>query len=265
MPQPPIVPVPPPSDFAEKLTIETPEQTPLEFAIAGVGSRFLAMTIDTLIQVVVGIVIGVGGGLLLSALNLGNGLSSLWIVALMILFFLVLFYGYFAIFEAIWNGQTPGKRRMGIRVIKDSGRPITPAESVARNLLRLVDQLPTFYAVGVVSIALSKQNKRLGDFVAGTIVVRENSLQESRPVWQTPAAVASVTYGAERLTAEEFALVEAFLNRRSELDADVRYRMASQIAARIAPKLTIPAGELPSAEKLLEAIASERRASGRYL
>jgi uncharacterized RDD family membrane protein YckC len=223
------------------------------------------MAIDTLIQVGVGVVLGFGAGVLLSVLHLGDGLSSLWIVAIMILFLLVLFYGYFAIFEAIWNGQTPGKRRMGIRVIKDSGRPITPAESVARNLLRLVDQLPTLYAVGVVSIALSKQNKRLGDFVAGTIVVREKSLQEARPIWQTPSAAATVTYGSERLTAEEFALVEAFLNRRGELDAEVRYRMASQIASRIQPKLTIPASEMPSAEKLLEAIASERRASGRYL
>jgi uncharacterized RDD family membrane protein YckC len=264
MSQTPFVPVPPPGDFAEKLTIETPEQTPLEFAIAGIGSRFLAMAIDTLIQVAVGIVLGIAAALLLIAVESTHSLSSLWIIASMILFFLVLMYGYFAIFEAIWNGQTPGKRSMGIRVIKDSGRPITPAESVARNLLRLVDQLPTLYAVGVVSIALSKQNKRLGDFVAGTIVVREKSLEESRPVWQTPQAIVSVTYGSERLTAEEFALVEAFLNRRSELDADVRYRMASQIAARIQPKLTIPANELPSPEKLLEAIASERRASGRY-
>ena len=142
MAQPPIVPVPPFGDFAEKLTIETPEQTPLEFAIAGIGSRFLAMMIDTLIQIAIGVVIGVGGGLLLSLLKIGGELSSLWIIAIMIVFFLVLLYGYFAIFEAIWNGQTPGKRKMGIRVIKDSGRPITPAESVARNLLRLVDQLP---------------------------------------------------------------------------------------------------------------------------
>jgi uncharacterized RDD family membrane protein YckC len=264
MSQPPLAPVPPPADFAEKLTIETPEQTPLEFAIAGIGSRFLAMAIDTLIQIAVGIVIGIGGGMLLAFVESTHALSSLWIFAIAILFFLVLIYGYFAIFEAVWNGQTPGKRQMGIRVIKDSGRPITPSESVARNLLRLVDQLPTFYAVGVVSIALSKQNKRLGDFVAGTIVVREKSLQESRPVWQTPQAAASVTYGSERLTPEEFALVEAFLNRRSELDAEVRYRMASQIAARIQPKLSIPANESPSPEKLLEAVASERRATGRY-
>jgi hypothetical protein len=119
--------------------------------------------------------------------------------------------------------------------------------------------------VGIVSILASKQNKRLGDFVAGTIVVRENSLEQARPVWQESPLVSGVTYGSERLTAEEFALVEAFLNRRSELDPYVRYQMATQIAAKIQPKLTIPPSELPPAEKLLEAVAYERRAAGRYL
>jgi uncharacterized RDD family membrane protein YckC len=252
-------------DLAEKLTIDTPEQTPLEFAIAGIGSRFLAMAIDSLIQIAIFAVLVLGGVLLFMVLFRAYAPSTLWLGAILIILFFLLFYAYFAIFEAIWNGQTPGKRSMGIRVIKDSGRPITPAESVARNLLRIVDQLPTLYAVGIISILASKQNKRLGDFVAGTIVVRENSLEQARPVWQETPLVSGVTYGSERLTAEEFTLVEAFLNRRSELDPYVRYQMASQIAAMIQPKLTIPPSELPSAEKLLEAVAYERRAAGRYL
>jgi uncharacterized RDD family membrane protein YckC len=264
MSQPPIVPAPVHGDFAEKLTIETPEQTQLDFDIAGIGSRFLAMAIDALIQIAATVFVVLVGALLFLVVWKIRQPSTLWIAAISILCFFVLFYGYFAIFEAIWNGQTPGKRSVGIRVIKDSGRPITPAESVARNLLRIVDQLPTLYATGIVSILLSKQNKRLGDFVAGTIVVREHSLAKSRPVWQTSPPAVNVTYGSERLTAEEFALVEAFLNRRNELDPYVRYQMASQIAAKIQPKLTIPASELPSPEKLLEAIAYERRATGRY-
>jgi uncharacterized RDD family membrane protein YckC len=262
---PPTAPAPMPGDFAEKLTIETPEQTPLEFAIAGIGSRFLAMAIDTLIQFAVGAIVGLLAALLFFEVLRNHEPSTLWVGAFLIVFFFVLAYGYFAIFEAIWNGQTPGKRKMGIRVIKDSGRPITPAESVARNLLRLVDSLPTLYAAGIISILMSKQNKRLGDFVAGTIVVREQSLEKSRPVWQSPPVAAGVAYGSERLTPEEFALVEAFLNRRDQLDPYVRYQMASQIASRIHAKLTIPANELPPAEKLLEAIAYERRAAGRYL
>ena len=184
--------------FADKLTIETPEQTALEFDIAGVGSRFLALALDTLIS------------------NRGHAgfrhrrrghfphLASLFLQrhlgarARLGASFLI-FIGYFAIFEAVWNGQTPGKRIIRIRVIKDTGRPIAPYEAVARNLLRLVDQMPgILYGVGIVSALLSRQNKRLGDFVAGTIVVHEQELQDFRPLWQTPAATpTTVSYGAE--------------------------------------------------------------------
>src|SRR4029077_8367228 len=156
-----------------------------------------------------------------------------WFVAILVLAYFVLYFGYFAIFEILWNGQTPGKRKEGLRVIKDSGRPITPAEAVGRNLMRIVDQLPALYAVGICSVLLSRQNKRLGDFVAGTIVVHEKSLQDSKPVWESSPAIQAApttTFGSERLTPEEFALVEAFLNRRSSLPVDVRFSMAEQIA-----------------------------------
>jgi hypothetical protein len=167
----------------------------------------------------------------------------------------------------LWNGQTPGKKKEGLRVIKDSGRPITPVESVGRNLLRIVDQLPAFYGVGIASVLLSRQNKRLGDFVAGTIVVHEKSLLDAKPVWQptqAEQAPATTTYGSERLTPEEFALIEAFLNRRSSLPSDVRFSMADQIARQIRPKLSLPPGELLYAEKLLEVVAHERRSSAGY-
>jgi uncharacterized RDD family membrane protein YckC len=193
--------------------------------------------------------------------------TGIWLLALILLTFFLLFFGYFAIFEIIWNGQTPGKKKEGLRVIKDSGRPITPAESVGRNLMRIVDQLPAFYAVGIGSVLLSRQNKRLGDFVAGTIVVHEKSLVDAKPVWQ-PAqagqAPPATTFGSERLTPEEFALIEAFLNRRSSLPSDVRFNMADQIAKRIRPKLSLPPGELFYAEKLIEAVAHERRSSAGY-
>jgi uncharacterized RDD family membrane protein YckC len=168
-----------PGDFRDKLTIETPEQTVLEFEVAGVGSRFLALAYDTLLQILVGI------GLLIIFLIAGVALpgatqSGIWFAAVIILAYFVLYFGYFAIFEVLWNGQTPGKKKEGLRVIKDSGRPITPAEAVGRNLMRIVDQLPAFYAVGICSVLLSRQNKRLGDFVTGTIVVHEKSLQIGR-------------------------------------------------------------------------------------
>jgi uncharacterized RDD family membrane protein YckC len=253
-----------PSVAADKISIETPEQTSLEFAIAGIGSRFLALAFDTLIQSVAIILIFTISGLLIGSLFHGS-FGATWTLALAILVVFILFFGYFAIFEAIWNGQTPGKRITHIRVIKDSGRPITPAESVGRNLLRIVDSLPFFYAIGIVSVLLSKQNKRLGDFVAGTIVIHERELQDIRPLWQPTPVAASAKFGAENLTVDEFAVVEAFLNRRFSLEPAVRYRMAEQIAARIKPKLTAPPENFPASERLLEAVAAERRASARYI
>jgi uncharacterized RDD family membrane protein YckC len=193
--------------------------------------------------------------------------SGMWFLAIIVLAYFVLYFGYFTIFEVIWNGQTPGKKKEGLRVIKDSGRPISPSEAVGRNLMRIVDQLPAFYAIGISSVLLSRQNKRLGDVVAGTIVVHEKSLEDAKPVWQSPQAgqaAPATTYGSERLTPEEFALIEAFLNRRSSLPGDVRFRMADQIAKQIRPKLSLPPGELLYSEKLLEAVAHERRSSAGY-
>jgi uncharacterized RDD family membrane protein YckC len=255
-----------PGDFRDKLTIETPEQTVLEFEVAGIGSRFLALAYDTLLQILIGI--GLVVIMVLVSVAMPNSpRTGMWFVALMVLIFFMLYFGYFAMFEIIWNGQTPGKKKEGLRVIKDSGRPITPAESVGRNLMRIVDQLPAFYAVGIASVLLSRQNKRLGDFVAGTIVVHEKSLADAKPVWQSPVAgqaPLATTYGSERLTPEEFALIEAFLNRRSSLPGDVRSNMADQIARQIRPKLLLPPGEMLYAEKLLEAVVHERRSSAGY-
>jgi uncharacterized RDD family membrane protein YckC len=265
MPVPP-APASPSSAYADKLTIDTPEQTSLEFPIAGIGSRFLAIALDTAIQASVFAVLGLALGLLAITLPTKRfGLSEQWVIAIFVVLLFFLYYGYFAIFEVIWNGQTPGKRTVRIRVIKESGRPITPSESVARNLMRIVDQLPFFYGIGIASAVISKQNKRLGDLVAGTIVVHERTLQDIKPLWEAPKNPGTVKYGSERLSPEEFALIESFLNRRNALEPDVRYRMAEQIATRIKGRLAIQPADMLSSEKLLEAIASERRANAGYI
>jgi len=255
------------SSLGEKLTIETPEQTDLDFAVAGIGSRFLALAVDTLIQIIVGVVVGIAGSIAITAMAAVAPTASLWGLAVLVFFYFLLYFGYFAIFEIIWNGQTPGKRKAGIRVIKDSGRPLTAAETIGRNLMRIVDFMPGFYAVGIASALLTKENKRLGDLLAGSLVVRESSFSELKPVWQSPRPAngpALAPLGADRLSAEDFTLINSFLQRRLDLAPDVRYRMADEIFRRLKPKVTLPADNTLSIESILEALVYERRATGGY-
>ena len=244
--------MPPP----EKLTIDTPEQIALEFPLAGAGSRFLALTIDTFIQI--------GGFLVLSVLFFGAlwlraaGYATLatWIAAAIVFAGFALYYGYFAVFEAIWSGQTPGKRTVGLRVIKVSGQPITTYEALLRNLLRIVDQLPGIYAVGVLSVFLTSRNQRLGDLVAGTVVVREQATRHASVV---PADAPATRLGAGRLTTEELEVIETFLSRREELPDYVRMRTASRLAARIRDRLEISSATHADDEALIASIAAEYR------
>lgn len=249
----------------DKLTIETPEQIPLEFPLAGIGSRFLAAAIDSLIQAVIGLALFVAG-ISIVALGMFRSQGALvWLMALGVFLFFLLQFGYYAGFEAWWNGQTPGKRRQHLRVIKDSGRPITVYESVARNLLRLVDSLPGFYGAGIVSMLLSAQNKRLGDYVAGTVVVHEQTLADQAKVsWSLTSAGALPVFDVTQLSPEEFQLMEAFLLRREQLAGEVRASMARQIALRVGVKLKIPEEERQNPEALIEKLANEYRNRARF-
>lgn len=255
----------------DKLTIETPEQTSLEFAVAGIGSRFLAILIDVLIQSAVGLAGGLLFILLASGLAMVGSQVALWISALVVISYFLLYFGYYILFEVIWNGQTPGKRKVGIRVIKDDGRPLTTAESIGRNLMRIVDWLPFFYGVGIICAFFSKGNKRLGDMVVGSLVVREASLADLKPLLHTAPAQdsrlpkGSGPLGADKLTPQEFSLIESFLSRRSSLDYALRRRMADEVLARVKSRINMPEANTLSSENLLEALSIERRSAGSFL
>jgi uncharacterized RDD family membrane protein YckC len=248
----------------DNLLIETPEQIPLEFALAGIGSRFLALAVDTCFQL--------AAGALLAAIALPLGLAASpkpprggWVLAIIVILWFLLQSGYFAIFEAVWHGQTPGKRLMRLRVIEDSGRPITVYEAVARNLLRIIDALPVLYGVGIVSALLSAQSKRLGDHVAGTVVVYEVGAVLNAPLGAdaTPSPIGA-RYDTARLTPEEFQLIEAFLLRRSELPRNVREDTARKILARLSGRLQLVPGDEQKPEPVLEALATAYRARARF-
>jgi uncharacterized RDD family membrane protein YckC len=221
----------------ERLRIDTPEQVALELPVAGIGSRFLALTLDTLLQIL--LVIFVGLALLLMQRALGStGLAPVeWVATLgasvSILFGFCVYWGYFAGFEIAWSGQTPGKRLAGIRVIKESGRPISAYEAIGRNVLRAIDFLPVLYGVGLVAMMLNRHSRRIGDFVAGTIVVYDRHAAGFEPAWPEPAGGTAANASLMRVTAEELRLIETYLQRRSDLDPMVRDEMAGQIASRI--------------------------------
>jgi hypothetical protein len=127
--------------------------------------------------------------------------------------------------------------------------------------------MPSLYAVGIVSALLTKENKRLGDLVVGSLVVRETAFTDIRPTWhpaQDPAFSNLPPLGAVQLSAADCALIESFLSRRSDLEPNVRSSMADGILRRLKPKLTLPVENTLSTEKLLEAIIHERRTTGRY-
>lgn len=240
----------------EKLTIDTPEQIALEFPLAGAGSRFLALAIDSFVQAAVLLVLALLALLALWFRALGYQSLATWVFALLLLLGFILYYGYFAAFEALWGGQTPGKRAVGLRVISVTGQPITTFDALLRNLLRIVDQMPGIYAVGVLSIFFTARNQRLGDLVAGTVVVQEmGSAQADMDITVAPAA----RLGAARLSIEEIEVIQTFLTRRADLPDYLRGHTASQLADRIRMRLELPAGSHRDDEALIESVAAEFR------
>jgi uncharacterized RDD family membrane protein YckC len=248
----------------EKLTIETPEQITLEFPLAGIGSRFLAIAFDTLLQAAALaslVFVALAAGLFMNAAGGPSfAVSRVWLTAILIFAWFLIYTGYFAIFESIWNGQTPGKRLVGLRVIDASGGPVTVYASILRNLLRLVDQLPGIYAVGIISVLCTERQQRLGDLAADTVVVHERLEAGISAPASTPAIAA---LGAHKLETEDIILIDRFLARRGDLDSFVRRDAARKIAARMGEKLQVLAA-IDDEEEFLERLAAEYRAGGRY-
>jgi uncharacterized RDD family membrane protein YckC len=251
-------------DSPDKLTIDTPEQTSLEFPLAGIGSRFLGLAADTAIQLAVGLVLVIATLVILPGLRIFGGLASQWVIAGVIVGIFLLNSAYYAFFEAIWNGQTPGKRYAQLRVMKDDGRPISAYDAIVRNLLRIVDQMPALYGVGLICMIFSKQSKRLGDFVAGTVVVHEKSLEGVRPIAEATPDASLPPFDASSITLEEMRLIETFIQRRNDWEPGIRTSMAAQIAARISAKLGIRIYGWPQTENFLEAVLQQVRSSGRF-
>ena len=250
--------------LTERLKIDTPEQIALEFPVAGIGSRFLALTIDTLLQFVLYVVVFVGFFFAGPRLRFIPSFAGPYATALVLLFLFCVYWGYFAFFETIWKGQTPGKRITHIRVIKESGRPINAYEAIGRNLMRTIDVLPALYAVGITCMMLNRYSRRLGDYVAGTVVVHDARTEDAPPDWKSAAGETISNPDVARLSSEELVLIETYLQRRYDLDPSVRMSHAYQIARRISEKTGLKHEPNQHVDDFLEAVARHVRDTARY-
>jgi uncharacterized RDD family membrane protein YckC len=263
-------------EFRDQLSIDTPELVEIQFPIAGIGSRCLALSLDYLLQGAVFFAFILVAVSLPSAVSRFATVSEKWTIALLILVPFLVHWGYFTLFEAFWDGQTPGKRITKIRVIQQSGRPIHLFESMSRNLVRLIDAVPGFYGVGIVSIFFTKRQQRLGDLVAGTLVIHERKVEAtagrisgSRTFTadffaQAPGLELKRTSGLppdqiNRLSGIDLGIIETFLTRRFDLPLEASSQLARRLAAEMARKMGYTIDPSVSHETFLEGVAHDLR------
>lgn len=264
------------SPVSDQLSIDTPELVTIDLPLAGIGSRFIALLVDMLLWFAGLLVITLMAIVVLPAIHAASNLSEKWAVAIVIFLVFLFNWGYFTLFEAFWNGQTPGKRIARIRVIQQTGRPIGIVESMARNFVRYVDQIPSIYVVGLIAMFVTRQHQRLGDLVAGTLVVRDrpadSSLGNESSSRTFTAASFNPSLAAEphlrvvlptscvaRLGPLDLEVLENFFARRLDMPLDVRASLAERIAAAIKAKSGLEQPADVSTETFLEATARQLR------
>ena len=221
------------------IDIATGESVAFRYELAGLGSRFFALFIDLTIQFSVAAAIVLifalaGAGLPDASKSPLPKTESSILIALLLFAVFLLFFGYFIVFEWLWEGRTPGKRLLGIRVVRDGGLPLDFTSSVIRNCVRIVESVLFFYAISALCALLSPRNRRLGDMAAGTLVVRD--LRYER-VPLRAHGVAADDPVVRDLSAGERDLIRRFVERRPSLTVEARRSLAARIAGNVRPKL----------------------------
>ena len=252
----------------ERVEIETPEHIAIEYELAGLGSRFIAVLFDGLIQVLLVASLALIAWVALTGAGALDPESPNLFIAFAVIGIFLITMGYHLFFEATWSGQTPGKRAVSIRVVRDEGLPISFWDSAVRNLVRLVDMLPMFYAVGLLTAFISRRAKRLGDYAAGTMVVLERTPVLPQPLpLPPPLPVASpaemdrfaATY-APVLTPAEVAAISRFLARRRDLEPEARFLLSQRLVRALADRLPLDdiGSDWRQNEAILEALGRQR-------
>jgi uncharacterized RDD family membrane protein YckC len=232
----------------ETINIHTPENVAFGYQVAGIGSRFLAILTDNLLIIALQVAVVITYAVIMNVFGIDPyGSFSSWVAAGFGLLMFIFYWGYFVLFEMFWNGQTPGKRWAGLRVIRNDGTPVTQSEALIRNLVRIVDFLPAAYGVGIITMFLDKQSRRLGDLAAGTLVVHDRApisiqtLSIKRTVNFSPQGLKKIAldgFPIERLSNNDLNLIEDFLSRRDQLTH--RDTLAIQILSTLHAHLGLP-------------------------
>lgn len=248
-----------------RLEVETADHVILRYDLAGAGTRGSAALVDMLISLLMVFGLSVATVIVGGALPAAISRQLAGVAALLIL---TTWVSYFVLLEWLWNGQTIGKRRSGLRVIGADGEPARFTAVLIRNLVRIVDFFPAYYALGVVVIFLTPRSQRLGDLAAGTYVVRAPkpeldwlSLRTLGPAWSTLAPAAQPSAAASiRISGESQRLVREFVAREGVLAAADRAKLAAAIAGPI--RAAVPDVDIADDVAFLRHIAASLRAAG---
>ena len=237
--------------FHRRVAVDTPEHVRLDYVLADIGSRAAALAIDLLILVGTSLALGLAA---YYSGRLGEVLESLSTTILILAVFMYQF-GYFMLFEGLGGGRTPGKRAVGLRVLHVGGEPLSFQGSVLRNLIRVVDLQPGGTGVaGAISILLNRRAQRLGDLVAGTMVVRDAGGGDLLVTDALPPG----RVGRPLLSVDQFELLAGYLARRSGLEPRVRERVAWSVFKALAVSVDLqPAGPRSTPEATLARLHEE--------
>lgn len=240
--------------------IETPEHVCFHVPIAGPTTRAVAWLLDALIRagilIIFAIVASMGG------LAIGDAVSGVSQGVILVVLF-VLEWGYYTFWEVAWNGTTPGKRALDLRVVSVHGHPLRVGDSFLRNLLRAADFLPWGYVLGLLSMAYDSRFRRLGDLVAGTMVVVEEKRSMSSTIRIEPAPTPKELANLPQrlpLSGDELDALEHFLRRKDRIGSAREDELAGMVAPVFARRLGVRVND---ASRFLTLLYARARGAGR--
>jgi uncharacterized RDD family membrane protein YckC len=237
-------------EYEDRRMIATPEGVQLALPLAGIGTRFMATAIDLLLGFSVMSVLTIAGAFI--------GAVAAAIISAASLLAVIVVYN--VLFEVLGGGRTLGHRAAGLRVVLDSGSPVGLRASVIRNTVRIVE-LAFFYLPALVSILVTKNNQRLGDLAAGTLVVRETHAPAYEPPQRTIPPAQFASWDVTGLSDQEVAAVRAFLDRRQTFAPGARAALAADLAGRLRPRVPGVRAGLHD-EQFLEYLAAAKSGAG---